>query len=252
MVSVDELETFARDGLMRFPGAIDDAADVADRVWAHLAGRGIERDDPTTWPEGAVHQLHGIGSSPGQERGYARALDAVLGAGRWKGNKRGGQVAVTFPTPGPWTLPTRTWHADAPYTEPLEPLGGALLFAFIEPVEAGSGGTLVLAGSHRAAARFAAARATVRTDKMATTRKAFFRSHEWLHALVRDEAEPTTRLERFSAEADIAGLPMRVIELTGEPGDIVVAHPLMVHCVAPNCGDSPRMMRIMRPFVTAR
>jgi hypothetical protein len=206
--SVDERETFARDGLMRFPGAIDDAADIADRVWAHLAGRGIGRDDSTTWPQGAVRQLHGVGSSPGQERGYALALDTVLGAGRWKGNTRGGQVAVTFPTPGPWTLPTLTWHTDAPYTEPLEPVGGALLFAFVERVEAGSGGTLV-----------------------------------------RDDSDPSTRMSRFSAETDIDGLPMRVVELTGEPGDIVVAHPLTVHCAAPNCGDYPRMMRIMRPFV---
>ena len=251
MVRVDELETFARDGLIRFPGAIDDAGDLADAVWTHLGGRGIARNDPTTWPSAAVHQLGGIGPSPGQERGYALALDAVLGAGRWKGNKRGGQVAVTFPTPGPWTLPTRTWHTDAPYTEPLEPLSGALLFAFIDRVEVGSGGTLVLAGSHRAAARFASTRANVRTDKMATTRKAFFRSHEWLDALVRDDAEPTTRMERFSVEADLDGLPLRVVELTGEAGDIVVAHPLMVHCVAPNCGDRPRLMRIMRPFVTA-
>ena len=251
-MSVAELETFARDGLMRFPGAIDDAAGIADRVWTHLAGRGIARDDPTTWPQGAVHQLHGVGSSPGQERGYALALDTVLGPGRWKRNKRGGQVAVTFPTPGPWTLPTHTWHTDAPYTEPLAPVGGALMFAFVERVDAGSGGTLVLAGSHRAAARFAATRPNLRTDKMATTRKAFFRSHEWLAALVRDDFEPTTRMSRFSAEADIDGLPMRVVELTGEPGDIVVAHPLTVHCAAPNCGDHPRMMRIMRPFVTAR
>jgi Phytanoyl-CoA dioxygenase (PhyH) len=250
-LSADERETFGRDGLIRFRAAIDDAVDIADRVWAHLGGRGIARDDAATWPQGAVHQLHGIGSSPGQERGYALALDSVLGAGRWKGNKRGGQVAVTFPTPGPWTLPTGTWHTDAPYTEPLEPIRGALLFAFVDRVEAGSGGTLVLAGSHRVAARFAAARATVGTDKMATTRKAFFRSHEWLDALVRDGAEPTTRMERFSAEADIDGLPMRVVELTGEPGDIVVTHPLMVHCTAPNCGERPRIMRIMRPFVTA-
>jgi hypothetical protein len=250
-MGVDEMQTFARDGLIRFPGAIEDVADIAERVWAHLAGRGIARDDRASWPQGAVHQLHGIGSSPGQQRGYALALDTVLGAGRWKGNQRGGQVAVTFPTPGPWTLPTHTWHTDAPYTEPLDPVRGALLFAFVDRVEAGSGGTLVLAGSHRAAARFAATRPTVGTEKMATTRKAFFRSHEWLDALVRDDTEPTMRMERFSAGADIDGLPMRVVELTGEPGDVVVAHPLMVHCVAPNCGDSPRIMRIMRPFVTA-
>ena len=33
-------------------------------------------------------------------------------------------------------------------------------------------------------------------------------------------------------------------ELTGEPGDMVFCHPVMVHCVAPNRGTRPRFMRI--------
>jgi ectoine hydroxylase-related dioxygenase (phytanoyl-CoA dioxygenase family) len=173
----------------------------------------------------------------------------VLGAGRWKLPKRGGQLVVTFPEPGVWTLPTRPWHTDAPYTEPLEPVFGALVFEFLERVDAGGGGTLVLAGSHRIAARYAASRPAVGMEKMATTRKAFLRSHPWLIALTTDDSEPEARMERFSEETEIDGLPARVVELTGEPGDVVVTHPLMVHCVAPNRGDGPRVMRIRRPRV---
>ena len=110
------------------------------------------------------------------------------------------------------------------------------MFEFLERVDAGSGGTLVIAGSHRVAVRFAAACPTVGVEKMATTRKAFLRSHPWLVALMTDDSEPQTRMERFSTETELDGLPVRVVELTGEPGDIVVTHPLMVHCVAPNCG----------------
>jgi hypothetical protein len=46
------------------------------------------------------------------------------------------------------------------------------------------------------------------------------------------------------AETDVDGVPMRVVELTGEPGDMVFCHPAVVHCAAPNCGDRPRFMRI--------
>jgi hypothetical protein len=246
-------DTFRRDGLARFASAVTPVDRLSESLWTHLAKRGIARDDRSTWPQGALHHLDGIGASPELDRGYAVALDAVLGAGRWMVPKSRGQVVVTFPEPGPWVLPTRLWHTDAPYSEPLEPVVGALLmFVFLERVEAGSGGTLVVAGSHRLAARFAASRPTVGTEKMAVTRKAFFRSHDWLASLVSDVSEPDARMRRFSTEADIDGLPARVVELTGGAGDIVVAHPLMVHCAAPNCGEQPRLMRIVRPRVTAR
>jgi hypothetical protein len=244
-------EQFARDGLRRFRRAIEPASGLADGVWAHLARRGIVRDDPTTWPSGAVHHLAGVGSSRALERGCAGALDAHFGIGRWTTPRSGGQVVVTFPEPRTWALPTKVWHTDSPYTEPLEPVFGALMFVFLERVARGGGGTLVIAGSHRIAARFAGSRPTVATEKMAVSRKAFFRSHPWLTALTSDDSEPESRMDRFSTEADLDGLPARVVELTGEAGDIVIAHPLTAHCAAPNCGDRPRMMRIARPRVTA-
>ena len=209
------------------------------------------RDDPSTWPNGAVHHLDGAGRSPELARGYAVVLDTMLGSGRWTAPKRGGQVAVTFPEARRWALPTKVWHTDARFTEPLEPLSGGLMLVFVDAVKPGGGGTAILAGSHRLIARFAQSRPTVRTEKMATARKAFFRSHPWLSALVSDDCDPENRLARFAAEADIDGLPARVVEVTGEPGDIVFAHPLMAHCVTPNCGDRPRIMRILRPLATA-
>jgi len=44
--------------------------------------------------------------------------------------------------------------------------------------------------------------------------------------------------------------PLRVVELTGEPGDMVFCHPLMVHCKAPNRGTRPRFMRIKTQILT--
>jgi ectoine hydroxylase-related dioxygenase (phytanoyl-CoA dioxygenase family) len=35
---------------------------------------------------------------------------------------------------------------------------------------------------------------------------------------------------------------VRVVELTGEPGDVVFMHPHLLHAAAPNRSDSPRFM----------
>ena len=44
--------------------------------------------------------------------------------------------------------------------------------------------------------------------------------------------------------AEIDGIRLLAVELSGQPGDMVFCHPTIVHCVSPNCGTSPRMMRI--------
>jgi hypothetical protein len=51
-------------------------------------------------------------------------------------------------------------------------------------------------------------------------------------------------------ETLVEGVPLRVVELTGEPGDMVFCHPIMVHCGAPNRGVRPRFTRIKQQFLT--
>jgi hypothetical protein len=48
----------------------------------------------------------------------------------------------------------------------------------------------------------------------------------------------------------VGGVPLRVVELTGEPGDVVFCQPVMVHCVGPNRGQRPRFMRIKTEMLT--
>ena len=43
--------------------------------------------------------------------------------------------------------------------------------------------------------------------------------------------------------AYLDGLPVRVVELTGRAGDVYVTHPWILHSIAPNASDTPRMMR---------
>ena len=56
------------------------------------------------------------------------------------------------------------------------------------------------------------------------------------------ERDPDDRIARYlGAETSIDGVPLRVVELTGEPGDIVIMHCDTFHAVAPNRSSAPRM-----------
>jgi hypothetical protein len=70
-------------------------------------------------------------------------------------------------------------------------------------------------------------------------------------ALTGHAPSPADRIAAFmDSETIVEGVPLRVAELTGEPGDMVFCHPVMVHCVAPNRGTRPRFMRIKTQVLT--
>ena len=46
-----------------------------------------------------------------------------------------------------------------------------------------------------------------------------------------------------------AGGDLRVVELTGEPGDMVFCHPLLIHSPSQNCRPTPRMVRIKQQLM---
>ena len=70
-------------------------------------------------------------------------------------------------------------------------------------------------------------------------------------ALTGQAPSPADRIGAFmDRETNVEGVPLRVVELTGKPGDMVFCHPLMVHCVAPNRGTRPRFMRIKTQVLT--
>jgi hypothetical protein len=70
-------------------------------------------------------------------------------------------------------------------------------------------------------------------------------------ALTGQAPSPADRTAAFlDRETLVQGIPLRVVELTGEPGDMVFCHPVMVHCRAPNRGVRPRFMRIKQQLLT--
>ena len=229
---------------------------MESRVWRWLEKKyGARREDPASWAEAAaaVYGMQGmrreavfdaIGSAA-----LGGALDAIVGAGRWQRPRDWGQFLVNFPSGGRWTVPSRVWHTDFDFRGPADPPSGALVFSFLSDVPAGAGGTLVVAGSHRLIARFVAARPSAGREKMKVTRTTFLASEPWLRELTGPDSEG--RSERLMQESLVAGVPLRVVELTGEAGDVMIGHPWLLHAGAPNCGAAPRLMRVQRVRLAA-
>ena len=175
----------------------------------------------------------------------ASALDDLLGHGRWEWPKQWGNVLVTPPGAGAWTLPHRLWHIDYPYTLPVAPLVACKVFVFFGDVEPGGGGTLLLERSHRLTEQHVAELTVDDRKEYRRVRDAFLRHDPWLRALTNRLAlDDPDRVRHFLDDgAVVDGVPTKVVELTGRPGDVIVTHPWIYHCAAPNVNAVPRFMR---------
>jgi hypothetical protein len=50
-------------------------------------------------------------------------------------------------------------------------------------------------------------------------------------------------IPRFMEDgATLADVPLKVFELTGAQGDVIMMHPCVLHAPAKNCGNQPRMV----------
>ena len=59
------------------------------------------------------------------------------------------------------------------------------------------------------------------------------------------------RIQRFIKETTLINdVPVRVVELTGEPGDAVFCHPAIFHATSYNRAEVPRFMRVA--FISKR
>ncbi len=241
-LTTDQRATFAQTGLLHlpafFPGEI--FAPMADAVWADLGARfGIRRENPTTWTVTRPFQL-----GPLVARGSFEALgtpelgdlaDALLGAGCWERPPRwGGTVLVTFPEPV-FAYPRVVWHFDLPGAGRPWPFPVLRLFTFLEPVEPGGGGTLCIAGTATLAARLAPG--PVSSKRL---RKRVRAAHPALAALCDTPTECLAEL--IGVRQVIDGVEVVIEELSGEPGDAVIMHPLTLHAGFQNRRDRPRMM----------
>ena len=243
MLTADQRDEFRVTGLLRLDGAFPRAAAEAmcGRLWEFLASQyAMRRGEPSTWtveqPARFQPVTHSGAFRPVGDGPLHAALDELLGPGQWARPRWWGRPLVTFPQDGPWELPARAWHFDCmPVSAGQRPVQ---FFAFLSQVRPRGGGTLVLAGSHRLVAPYLGLGEAFRLDRVRTS----LASHPWLRGLWKrgDEGD---RIQRYMNDGTIIdGVPLRVVELTGEPGDIILMHSDCFHAVAPNRLTEPRMM----------
>jgi hypothetical protein len=255
-----DIERFERDGYVVVRQAFSpaDALAMERRWWSELEGtHGVRRDDRTSWRQ-IPGDLKAAKRDPIQARiltGQVRGVfDDLLGKAAWSPPRDWGRAVVTFPEPGAWEVPTRLWHWDNLCDLHIDQPRALFVVSFIGPVAPRSGGTLILSGSPRLLVqqeRRIPASQQGRGGSGASIWERFHRSHPWLMALTGQAPSPADRTAAFMAgETIVEDVPLRVVELTGEPGDMVFCHPVMVHCRAQNRGARPRFMRIKQQLLT--
>lgn len=240
-LTANEARAYADDGVVRLSGLIP-AADIdamRAAIWRKLDARPVRAARPSklTARDG---EFDAIGSA-----GVRTLLDGLLGD--WDEPARWGLPLVAFHTgQAAWDVPHENWHID---------LGGlpgdyslARFFVILEPARPGGGGTGYVAGSHRLFSAIAAREG--RFASSGAARRRLIAQAPWFGEL--SSTRPgEDRIQRFMRDgAQIDGVPVRVCEMLGEPGDVILMHPLMLHAPMPNVLPTPRMM--LTQFVYGR
>jgi hypothetical protein len=240
----EQRDEFDRRGVVRLPGFYPraDIDVMADRLWQDLERRfGILRDRPETWTiAGPAHfqalKRSGAFNALGSPR-MSDLADALLGVGKWEAPSRWGGPLVTFPTPTPH-LSRPPWHLDIGGLEYLSPLPVLRVFTFLEPVLPSGGGTLYVAASHLLALEIE--RTHGGPPRSAYVRERLKSEQPWFARL--GAARSVKVRELMGSEARIGGHTVRLEEMTGAPGDLIIMHPATLHGTAHNALDHPRMM----------
>ena len=224
----------------------DDIESMTALVWDNLQRRyPVRREKPETWTSQRIDGLHALDKSVTfQQIGGAKVcqmLDDLVGSGNWHRPTRWGYLLVAFPESiGPWDVPCTSWHLDLPASGLPGPFA-VRLFTCLQPLRHTGGATLVVAGSHLLVEDLVRKKRD-RRMRSADVREALIRSHPWIKALC-SRGETSDRIGRFMhASTAVNEAELRVLEMTGEPGDVFLVHPFILHAPSTNCLDLPRIV----------
>ena len=254
MLTQEKKQTFFSRGYVHLPGiAGERAADFEAFVWDRLDElHGIRRNDRATWDRPGpwvgmknfkdAELLQSITTAD-----LCSAIDALLGPGNWKTPRHWGGFLVNLPKSeedGPWYIPTGGWHVDYHYTHDFEPLFGLRVFSFLSDVEPSGGGTLIISGSHRVVADYVKTlSAEERNAGYAKVRDRMHGSLPWFKRLTEGNEHDPDRIHSLMERSGRVGdVEVRVEQLCGNAGDVVLMHPWVAHTGSPIRGDKPRFM----------
>ena len=240
MLSPEQHDRFRRLGFVHLDAflprdEVDAARAETRRVFDEARTNGSAQ--PVVPPKGTLRAA----SESGPVRGLftAKLMNAIveLTGGRSvrpMGNRP--QFLVTMPNAEQWTVPPTIWHVDLPRL-PSNCLVGIQVFTFLSDVVPRGGGTLVVAGSHRLLNNGS----RVRSKNI----KKRLRRLPWFRELMSKQSADRERFLNEWGDApdpDAGDIPLRVVELCGRPGDVYLTDMRLLHTLAPNATDQPRVM----------
>ena len=148
------------------------------------------------------------------------------------------QILITLPDSKKWVVPHSMWHLDFPRL-PNNQLPGIQMFTFLDSVKTQGGGTLFVSGSHR----LLHDQSVIPSKEV---KKRLKREDSYFAKLFCQKIEKRETL--LLEKGKVGNVDLRIIELTGEPGDLYLADLRLLHTVAPNASDKPRLMLTNRFF----
>lgn len=221
-----QIDEFIRDGFTMLRGAfpVEVAAEGRAFLWKEL---GLDPENASEWREPFIHIKKGFSEEPFRSAFTARLLgayDDLLGEGRYHPPTGLGWWPVSFPgfEQPPWQPPEEGWHIDGiqfhhHVDSPTQGLLPLFLFSEIRP---GDGGTVASLGSHVITAR------------------------------ILQESEPEGLDVYELTKRVVEHRRERIVEINGDPGDVALLHPFMLHARSPNTGSRVRF--ICNPCVSFR
>ena len=239
----EQMSEFTRAGMLHLPAYFPAStmAEIAAVLWSDLNKRfGIERHNRETWTKERPAQFQSLirsGAFDGLAEGLHAIADAFLGVDTWERPSHLCLPLITFPT-GTWDVPHSYWHIDLPPEETIEALRVVRAFVLLEQLEPKGGGTCYVSGSHRVIADLAReAGQELRSSDV----KALLKGEPWFADLFSKNV--IDRERRFMIDgAIVRGVPLRLQEMVGALGDVYVMHQAILHTIADNMLDRPRMM----------
>jgi hypothetical protein len=202
-----DVERFIEEGFLRleraFPRLLAD--ECREILWRDT---GCDPRDPTTWSRPVI-RLGDHAEAP---------FDQLVGPGRWSPRTSLGTFPIRFP--GPEDPDDAGWHADASYEGEDGSLrlnvtsrGRALLMLFLfSVVGVDDAPTRIRVGSHLDVPR-----------------------------LLEPAGDAGLTFLELAEKLDITARQPVALAI-GEPGDVYICHPFLVHAAQPHRGSTPRFM----------
>jgi hypothetical protein len=218
-------------------------------IWRLLGKHGVQREDPSTWQKSRAPKLSRTVRNQrifqdAVSSEFLGAMDQLLGEGEWERPKDWGMVLYSFPeTDGkPWDVVADAWHWHLNPLRNIERHKDVFCFNFLSSVKPEGGGTLIIEGAHHVVRKYLSEMTPEkRSQKGRVIRQGFYNYHPWLKALANKNDKSCRR--SFMEPADVHEHQLRVVELTGEPGEAVITDAGVPHVRNRNCLDQPRFMR---------